>query len=74
MVFAVLSGGYHTELIPIRIGHDHRADVALADVDASRPEGGETVHLRLLVTVDLSAGYYELSLPLGCSVSRSSGA
>ena len=31
----VLSGGQHTELIPIRIGHDHPADLALADVDAS---------------------------------------
>ena len=36
----------------IGIGHDHPADLALADVDASRPEGDETVDLRLLITVD----------------------
>ncbi len=36
----------------IGIGHDHPADLALADVDASRPERDETVDLRLLITVD----------------------
>ncbi len=48
---AALSGGQHTELVAVGIGHDHPADVALADVDASRSEGDETVDLRLLVTV-----------------------
>ena len=47
-----LSRGQHTELMAIGIGHDHPADLALADVDASRPEGDETVDLRLLITVD----------------------
>jgi hypothetical protein len=32
-------GGQHTELMAIGIGHDYPADLALADVDASRPEG-----------------------------------
>src|SRR5271166_6213392 len=36
----------------IGIGHDHPADLALADVDTRRPEGGQTVDLRLLITVD----------------------
>jgi hypothetical protein len=36
----------------IGIGHDHPADLALADVDASRPEADETVDLRVLITVD----------------------
>src|SRR5260370_18729775 len=36
----------------IGISHDHPADLALADVDASRPEGDETGGLRLLITVD----------------------
>src|SRR5258707_5572365 len=47
-----LSRGQHTELMAIGIGHDHPADLTLADVDASRPEGDETVDLRLLITVD----------------------
>src|SRR6266498_4234428 len=47
-----LSGGQHTELIAIGIGHHHPADLALADVDSSRPEGDETVDLGLLITVD----------------------
>jgi hypothetical protein len=34
----------------IGIGHDHPADLALADVDARCPEGDETVGLRLLIT------------------------
>ena len=33
-----LSGGQDTELMAIRIGHHHRADLALADVDSSPPE------------------------------------
>src|SRR5438093_10361768 len=44
--------GQHTELVAIGIGHDHPADLALADVDASRPEGDEPVDLLVLVTVD----------------------
>jgi hypothetical protein len=36
----------------VGIGHDHPVDLALADVDASRPEGDEAVDLRLLITVD----------------------
>jgi hypothetical protein len=36
----------------IGIGHHHPADLALADVDSIRPEGDETVDLRLLITVD----------------------
>src|SRR3954463_9176571 len=47
-----LSGGQHTELVAIGIGHHHPADVALAYVDPSRPEGDETLHLRLLIAVD----------------------
>jgi len=46
-----LSGGQHTELMAIRVGHHYPADLALADVDASRSEGDETVDLSLLVTV-----------------------
>ena len=42
----------HTELVAIRIGHHDPADLALADVDAGRPEGDEPVDLRLLVAVD----------------------
>jgi len=37
--------------VAIGIGHDLPADLALADVDASRPEEDETVD-RLLITVD----------------------
>jgi hypothetical protein len=47
-----LSRGQHAELTAIGIGHDHPADLALADVDASCPEGGQTVDLLLLITVD----------------------
>src|SRR4029077_6997507 len=47
-----LSRGQHTKLTAIGIGHDHPADLALADADASRPEGDETVDLLLLITVD----------------------
>jgi hypothetical protein len=47
-----ISRGQHTELVAVGIGHDHPADLALADVDASRPEGDETVDLRLLITVN----------------------
>src|SRR5258708_5157052 len=36
----------------IGIGHDHPADLALADVDVSRPERDEAVDLRLLIAVD----------------------
>jgi len=39
----------------VGIGHDHSADLALADVNARRPERGETLGLRLLVTVDRRA-------------------
>src|SRR5918998_4969887 len=44
-----LSRGQHAELVAIGIGHHHPADLALADVDPSRPEGGETLDLRSLV-------------------------
>jgi divalent metal cation (Fe/Co/Zn/Cd) transporter len=47
----VLSRCQDTELMAIGIGHDHPADLALADVDASCPEGDETVDLCLLITV-----------------------
>jgi S-adenosylmethionine-dependent methyltransferase len=47
-----LSGGQHTELIAIGIGHGRPADLTVADVDASRPDGDETVDLRLLITVN----------------------
>src|SRR6188472_2968449 len=40
------------ELMAVGIGHHHPADRAMADVDSSRPEGDETVDLRLLITVD----------------------
>jgi hypothetical protein len=36
----------------IGIGHDLPSDLAVADVDASSPEGDETVDLRLLTTVE----------------------
>ena len=44
-------GVKHTELIAIGIGHDDPADFALASVDPVRPEGDETLDLRLLITV-----------------------
>jgi hypothetical protein len=47
---AALPRGQETELMPIRIGHDHPADLALADVDARCPERDETADLRLLIT------------------------
>jgi hypothetical protein len=49
-----LSGRQHTELIAIGICHHHPADIALADVDSSRPEGEETVDFRWLITVDVA--------------------
>ena len=56
-----LSRGQHAKLTAIGIGHDHPAGLALADVDASRPEGGETVDLLLLITVD---GWSEVEMQL----------
>src|SRR6266702_4866843 len=47
----VLSRGQHTELVAVGIGHHHPGHLALADVDASRIQGQETVDLRLLITV-----------------------
>lgn len=47
-----LSRRQHTELVSIGIRHDHPAHLALADVDASRPEGGETIDLCLLITAE----------------------
>jgi hypothetical protein len=47
-----LARDQYAELVPVGIGHDLPADLALADVDASRPEGDEALDLRLLVTVD----------------------
>src|SRR4051794_27648921 len=41
----------HTELVAIGIGHHHPADLALAHLDSSRPEGDETIDLRSLITV-----------------------
>src|SRR5260221_124153 len=54
-----LSRGQHTELMAVGIGHDRPADLALADVDASCPEGDETVDLRLLITAD---GWSEIEM------------
>src|SRR5450755_3393406 len=48
----MLSRGQHTKLTAIGIGHDHPAGLALADVDASRPEGHKPVDLLLPITVD----------------------
>jgi hypothetical protein len=47
-----LSGRQHAELVAVGIGQDHPADRTLADVDASRPEGEQTIDLRSLITVD----------------------
>src|SRR5205085_7478554 len=41
----------HTELVAIGIDHDHPIDIALSDVDSSRPERDQTVYLRSLITV-----------------------
>ena len=54
------TGRQHTELVAVGIGQHHRArpavhpavHPALADVDPSRPEGEETVDLRLPIAVD----------------------
>jgi hypothetical protein len=48
---AELSRGQHAKPTAIGIGHDHPADLVLADVDPSRPEGDQTVDLLSLVTV-----------------------
>src|SRR3712207_5655074 len=47
-----LSRGQHAELVAIGIDQHHPADLALADVDPSRPEGDQTVDLRLLIPGD----------------------
>jgi DNA-binding LacI/PurR family transcriptional regulator len=47
----VLPRGQHAELVAVGVGHDHPIDLALADVDARRSEGDETVDLGLLITV-----------------------
>jgi ABC-type phosphonate transport system ATPase subunit len=47
-----LSRGQHAELTAIGIGHGHPADLALAGVDAGRPEVGQTAGLPLLITVN----------------------
>jgi hypothetical protein len=49
---AGLSRGQHAKLTAIGIGHSHPAGLALADVDASRTEGDQTVDLLLLITVN----------------------
>jgi len=49
----------HTKLTTVGIGHDHLADLALADVDASRPEGDETAGLLFLIPVD---GWREIEM------------
>ena len=41
----------HAELVVVGIGHDDPIDVALADVDARRPERDEPVDLRSLIAV-----------------------
>src|SRR5919199_6298683 len=46
-----LAGAQHTELVVIGIGHDHPIDLALADVDSSRPKRNEAVYLRSLINV-----------------------
>src|SRR5262249_1876873 len=47
-----LSRGQNTELMAIGIGHDYPADLALADVDASRTEADEPIDLLLLIAVN----------------------
>src|SRR5262245_25821600 len=47
-----LSGRQHAELVAVGISQRHPADLALADVDSSRPEGEQTIDLRPLITVD----------------------
>ena len=54
-----LPRGQHTKLTTAGIGHNHLADLALADVDASRPEGDQTVDLFFLITVD---GWREIEM------------
>ena len=44
-------GAEHTKLVAIGIGHDHPIDIALADVDPSRPKGDQMGYLRSLITV-----------------------
>ena len=48
---AELSRGQHAKPTAIGIGHDHPADLVLADADTSRPEGDQTVDFFLLVAV-----------------------
>jgi hypothetical protein len=48
---AELSRGQQAKPTAIGIGHDHPADLVLADVDTSRPEGDQTVNFFLLVAV-----------------------
>jgi hypothetical protein len=47
-----LSRGQHAKLTAIGIGHGHAAGLALADVDASCPEGDQTVDLLVLIAVN----------------------
>ena len=44
-MLGTLSGAQHAKLVAIGIGHHHPVDVALADVDSSRPKGDQTVDL-----------------------------
>src|SRR4051794_16495037 len=44
-----LAGSQHTELVAVGIGHHHPVDLPLADVDASRTQRGQTLHLGPLV-------------------------
>src|SRR5712691_2105943 len=46
-----LAGAQYTELVVIGIGHDHPIDLALADVDSSRPKGNEAVKFDSLINV-----------------------
>lgn len=46
-----LSRAQDTELVVVGIGQDYPIDIALADVDPSRPEGDQTVDRSVLITV-----------------------
>src|SRR5439155_24908508 len=46
-----LAGAQYTEFVVIGIGHDHPIDLALADVDSSRPKRNEAVDFRSLINV-----------------------
>ena len=41
----------HAELVASGVRHDHPTDFALADVEASRPKGKQTIDFLLLIAV-----------------------